>query len=311
MMWWRRKDKPPRRPLRARLARFVPRGFARRALVWLLALACVGGAAWLGVSTWRNGPPRLIADAFGDLRARILASTAQYGLSVEQIMVEGRQQTRAEQITAALGVRRGDPILGFDAAGARRALEALPWVATANVERRLPDTVQIRLTERVPLALWQHQGRLAVIDRAGRAIDGAELGRYAQLRIVVGEDAPQQAAALFDMLATEPALAPRVSHAIRVSARRWNLRIDTGAGQPPVEVQLPEINALAAWSRLAAAERTTGLIQRNVTTIDLRLPDRMIVRVGRDAQPSQPGMPATTPAPPPARPARAPVNRQT
>lgn len=310
MMWWRRKDKPPRRKLRARLARFIPRGFVRRVLVWLLILAGAGGAILFGVAIVRSGPPRLIAELLGDLRARALANTAGFGLSVDQIIVEGRQQTRPEEITAALGVRRGDPILGFDVAAARTALEALPWVATASVERRLPETVQVRLTERTPLALWQHQGRLAVIDRTGRAIDGAELTRYAQLRIVVGADAPQQAAALFDMLATEPTLAPRVSHAIRVSGRRWNLRIDTGAGQPPVEVQLPEINALAAWSRLAAAERTTGLIQRNVTVIDLRLPDRMIVRVGRDATP-QPGTPATTPAPAPARPARAPVNRQT
>jgi cell division protein FtsQ len=310
MMWWRRKDKPPRRPLRARLARFVPRGFVRRALTALLLMGAIAGAAWFAVSSWRHGSPRLIADAAADLRARALAGTAGMGLAIEQIIVEGRQQTQGHEIMAALGVRRGDPILGLDVAEARRALEALPWVARARVERRLPETVQVRLTERTPLALWQHQGRLAVIDRTGRTIEGAELARYAQLRIVVGEDAPLHAAALFDLLDTEPSLAPRVSHAIRVSARRWNLRIETAPGHAPVEVQLPEINALSAWARLAEAERSNRLIQRNVTIIDLRLPDRMIVRVGREPTP-QPGAPATHPAPAPARPARAPANRQT
>src|SRR3546814_21045357 len=92
-------------------------------------------------------------------------------------------------LVRALGLETGRPILAVDPAAARAALEALPWVASASVERQLPGTVYIRLTERAPLALWQDQGVIQVIDRDGAVIPGVEPRRFAHLPLVVGPDA--------------------------------------------------------------------------------------------------------------------------
>lgn len=43
-------------------------------------------------------------------------------------------------------------------------LEKLPWIAKADVQRKWPNRLQISLTERTPLAIWQDQG---VIDAEG------------------------------------------------------------------------------------------------------------------------------------------------
>jgi cell division protein FtsQ len=225
------------------------------------------------------------------------------GFAVREVLVEGRTETHTDELMTALGVRRGDPIFGFSPAAARDALQRLPWIRNAVIERRLPETVYVRLEERLPLALWQHAGRTQVIDRSGAVISGVDPGRWPALKIVVGEGAPQHAADLLAILATEPALAQKVTAAIRVGTRRWNLRVEPQPGSA-VEVQLPEDNPAAAWERLADAERAGGLFQRNVATIDLRMPDRMILRVVREAP--------ATPAPPgPGRPARPAANRQT
>src|SRR5437773_216392 len=77
-----------------------------------------------------------------------------------------------------------------------------------------------------PLAVWQHGSKLELIDREGGVIPVTRLDRFAKLPLVVGEGAARHAAELLDMLATEPELAARVSAAIRVGDRRWNLRID-------------------------------------------------------------------------------------
>ena len=76
------------------------------------------------------------------------------------------------------------------------------------------------------------------------------------------------------MLASEPELAARVTAAIRVGGRRWNLRIDD-----IIDVLLPEESAETAWSRLAELERANALLKRDVQTVDLRLPDRLVLRV--------------------------------
>src|SRR5262249_2795867 len=151
--------------------------------------------------------------------------------------------------------------------------ESLPWVRQATIERRLPGTLLVHLVERHPLAVWQHNGRHELIDRRGEVIAVGDLSRFARLPTVIGDDAPRNAAALIDMLGREPDLGGRVTDAIRVDMRRWNLRIDH-----VVEVLLPEDNPAEAWARLAALERANSLLQRDVQTVDLRLPDRLVLR---------------------------------
>jgi cell division protein FtsQ len=90
---------------------------------------------------------------------------------------------------------------------------------------------------------------------------------------VVGEDAAPHAHAIIAMLASEPELMKRVTALVRVGGRRWNVRMDG-----TVDVQLPEDDPAAAWKRLAHYERTQSVLGRDVRTLDLRLPDRLIVR---------------------------------
>jgi cell division protein FtsQ len=185
--------------------------------------------------------------------------------------------TAREDILEALGAGRGTPILAVDPAAAKARLEELPWVRSAAVERYLPDTLFVRLAERRPLAIWQNKGKLALIDETGTVITTERLDRYPGLPMVVGEDAPSHAAQLVDMLHGEPELEKRVAAAVRVGGRRWNLRLGNG-----IEVQLPEENPAEAWSQLAKLDRTNSLLARNIEAVDLRLPDRLVVRTVPD-----------------------------
>jgi cell division protein FtsQ len=97
--------------------------------------------------------------------------------------------------------------------------------------------------------------------------------RYSNLIVLVGDDAPIHAAKLLDMLAREPDLAKRVRAAVRVGARRWNLRIDNA-----IDVRLPEDGADVAWSKLGELERKNRILSRDIEAVDLRLPDRLIVQ---------------------------------
>jgi cell division protein FtsQ len=209
--------------------------------------------------------------------------TADAGFAVDQVLVEGRGRTARAAILSALRVQRGTPILAVDPETARNRLEALPWIAQATVERRLPKLLYLRLTERKPLALWQLDGKLSVIDRAGRVIPGVPAKRFARLPLVVGPGAPKQAAALLAMLEREPTLKPLVDAAVRVGGRRWNLQLQGG-----IDVRLPEEDPAEAWSQLARLERDHGLLARDVVTIDLRLPGRLVVRTAPDAQIGKP-----------------------
>ena len=221
----------------------------------------------------------------------ILDATGRLGLAVADVKVEGREATDRDTILAALGAAFGAPILGVSPARAKEQLERLPWVRSAVVERRLPDTLYVRLVERKPLALWQHGGKLDLLDRDGTVIPVGHLDRFAKLPLVVGEHAANHAAQLLDILASEPDLAARVSAAIRVGDRRWNLRIDNA-----IDVLLPADSPASAWAELANLERSSAILKRDVQVVDVRLPDRLVVRINpevpKEAPTSKKGRPS-------------------
>lgn len=222
---------------------------------------------------------------------QLLEASAVLGLRVADIRVEGRETTDSETILQALGARPGTPILAVDPMHAKQQLEALPWVRSAVIERRLPDTITVRLVEREPMALWQHGGKIELIDRSGAVIPVTRLDRFAKLPIVVGEDAAGHAAELLAMLAGEPELATRVTAAVHVGGRRWNLRLDN-----LIDVLLPSDDPAAAWADLARLQRDGAILKRDVQSIDMRLPDRLVVRVApeppKEAAPAKKGRPS-------------------
>jgi cell division protein FtsQ len=255
----------PAPPRRRRLPRRV-----RHAALWSLLVVAVVGCYGAIVASRTPAGQTALAQAVD----RIVGMTATFGLVVTDIEVEGRETTDVATVVAALSAARGTPILSVNPHRAKEQLETLPWVRSATIERRLPGTLFVRLVERRPLAVWQHGGIQQLIDQEGAVIPVDDLNRFARLPIVVGDDAAPSAAALIGMLASEPELAARVTAAIRVGGRRWNLRIDD-----VIDILLPEESAETAWRRLAELERTNALLKRDVQTVDLRLPDRLLLRV--------------------------------
>lgn len=248
-----------------------PRSLVERILIGagvsLGILSGLGGAAYWGLSSgWGD---YLMARA----GQRVVAATMAAGYRIETLAVEGRRETSKNDVALALGALRGDPILALDLEAARQRLVDLPWVTAAVVERQLPDTLRVVLTEAEPLALWQRQGVFHLVSRDGAVLAIEGVGRFGHLPVIVGDAAPQAAGELFALLGAEPDLGKRITAAVYLGQRRWNLRTDNG-----VDIKLPELDAAAAWSRLAALERQQNLLDKDITVIDLRQSDKLVVR---------------------------------
>jgi cell division protein FtsQ len=206
---------------------------------------------------------------------QLLSWSGQAGYRVDDIFVEGRIKTPRDELLTALGVKRGDAILAVDLAAAQKRIEEIPWVRTAAVERRLPNQIHILIAERSPIALWQNKGRYFLVDRDGQIV-GDQIDDYAGLPLTVGEGAPDHAAELVTLLSTEPTLRDRVKSATWIGDRRWNVMLDrTPDG---VEIRLPEEDAETAWHDLAKLDREQSLLERQLSVVDMRMPDRLVLR---------------------------------
>jgi cell division protein FtsQ len=220
--------------------------------------------------------------------------TANAGMRIKDIVIEGRANTPEPILRAALGVSKGDPIIGFSLEQARMRIEHLTWVAHATVERRLPGTIVVVLWERRPFAVWQNQGRYVLIDRDGQQVTDEAVAKFRDLPLIVGPGAPEAARMLLDALTDRPEIQTRVVAAMRISERRWDLRMKNGT-----DIMLPEGHEVEALDRLLVLQQQTSLLDRPLDAIDMRLGDRLVLRPQAGTQGvNPPDKPALAPPPP-------------
>ncbi|GBQ87395.1 cell division protein FtsQ/DivIB [Asaia krungthepensis] len=279
----RRPDAPYRGPVQqdrpARLVLFMRRH--KRGLRLFVAFLVLLGLAGFGISALHLSGSE---SRFAPYRAKLV----QYlPFQIKTIRVEGRNLTPEDDLMKALGTSVGQPIFGFSVSAARDRIDALPFVDHAMVSRHMPDTVVVNIVERSPIAVWQDHGHFILINRAGekvpdQGLEGKNGQAFIRLPLVVGEGANVAASSLVDALTANPTVKDFVVAAVRIGQRRWNLTLRDGA-----TVLLPEGQEQAALNRLTQYQTQFRLLERPVVSIDMRLPDRMVIH--------QPPAPETPP----------------
>lgn len=223
------------------------------------------------------------------LAAATQASAA--GLTVRHVDIAGAQHLPRLAIYQEVLEGGSDSMWLIDLPAVRARLQALPWVADAEVGRHWPDRISVKVIERQPAALWQEREQMFLIDRAGEVLPADDLADFAGLPLLVGAGARPQAGSFLRMVGHHPDLARQMEAAIWIGGRRWDLRMKSGE-----TISLPEgVAAAAALQRFADIDRETPLLGRGFQRFDLRIPGKMVVRVDKD--PGQPLKPRQPPAP--------------
>ena len=234
----------------------------RRIKIGLLSFFAVATSSSIGMAMLDR--EKLIND--------LLTMSANAGLVLTDIQVRGRAHTPQSRLLAALNLQIGAPILSFKLQDLHRDISQIGWVEDAIIERRLPGTIHITLRERVPIAMLQNRDKHKLIDRSGAIINGADPSQFTHLKVVAGDSAAPNAAAIMSILKTEPELFSEVWALSYRSKRRWDVHLKNG-----MEVRLPEIDPVSAWSRLAMIDRKKAITQRDLAVIDMRVPKQLIV----------------------------------
>ena len=228
----------------------------------LLAVLMVGALVW----GWQNR---------AWLNDRITTAIAEAtGATVQKIEVTGLTYTPQEDLLRALGLQRGSSLVGFDAQAARGRIEALPWVRLASVERQLPAAVKVQIYEHAPLARILSGTEVWVLNLQGEPIVADGANAFVALPLIQGAGGPTQAAKLFGLLQPHANLMSQLQEAIWVGGRRWDLRFVSG-----VTVMLPEGREAEGVALLQKLEEARHVLTLNDGTVDLRLPDRIILRL--------------------------------
>jgi cell division protein FtsQ len=248
--------------------RRVPRGAGVTAASLLLS-ASIGYGVLLGGH----------GEAFvAELRDARDAIANMFGFRITSIALAGGKQVTREEILTTAGVTGRTSLLFLDPSEARSRLKTNPWIAEATVLKLYPGRLHIAVTERQAFALWQKAGKVSVIADDGTIVEPFVAKRFASLPLVVGQGAETRAKEFLALIDRYPLLRDQVRASVLVAERRWNLKLKSG-----LDVRLPEANVERALDTLVELDRDKKLLSRDITMIDMRLSDRVTVRLSDEA----------------------------
>lgn len=235
------------------------------ALIWAISI---------GIITVRHN---LVGKQIDSLLSELYQKTATVGWGLDDVTLEGRNKTSKEAIIQAIGLQRGDNILELDLQEVCRKIEALPWVKEAVVSRHyFPNVIHISIKEKEVKAIWQYKNEFYPIDEDGKIIETEYLPQKNVLQII-GEGAPENFNKLLKIVSKDKELYGRLKAANFISGRRWNLIFDDV--ENGINVKMPEEDFASAWKKLVKLDKTRGILKRKLTFIDLRLKNKVIVRL--------------------------------
>lgn len=224
----------------------------------------------LALLWWAEYPQR-----FGNfVSSSAIAATGRVGFSLTDVLVEGRQNAPIEKILKVVNAHRGDPLFAYNPYTIKKQLEEISWIRQATVKRQLPGILFIELNERQPVALWQHQQRHYLVDEQGVIISSDNLQAFGKLPVIVGGDAPVHAPHILHLLEKFPDIRKKLTALVRVGGRRWDLHLDQ-----TLQIKLPETKVEEALVRLDLLVKQKKMNPSEVSVVDLRVQNQMVMRL--------------------------------
>lgn len=253
---------------------------------WLYRLVGVLGCFALVLSlslTAMTIRDNILSAQFDKFMQAVYKISADYGMYVEDVIVEGNRRTSYEDLVQALNLSENESILGIDISKLQSRIEQLTWVRNCVVKRSFfPNNILVNIEERKVKAIWQYEGRFYPVDSEGNVIEVEEYEPDAPLLLLAGEGAPHHLAELLKVLQSDDELSNKIRAAIFVSNRRWDLVF--GNTQNGVVVKLPEKDFDKAYQKIALLNKRQGIFKRKLTSFDVRYDNRIIVDIDKSVE---------------------------
>lgn len=219
----------------------------------------------------------LIGKQLGSLSNQFYAFTGNLGFHIDDIIISGRHHTTKQDLLNKINIDRHNNILQLKLEDLKKQIEELPWIRKVNLRRSyFPNILQIDLQERVVKSIWQFENNFYPIDSEGNIID-SEYIPTSPLLLIVGAGAPENIKDLMTSIQGDPEIFERIKVANFISKRRWDIVLDDI--ENGITIKLPEENIHDAWQKFLTLNKIHGLLKRKLTIIDLRLKNKVIVKL--------------------------------
>jgi cell division protein FtsQ len=198
--------------------------------------------------------------------------------AVRHLEISGAQHTTTVDVEAVRQRYIGTNLFHLDIAGLRRDVSSLPWVSRVEIEKKLPDTLRVRIVERTPIALVQANDSIRYVDDRGVAFAAlSPAAGDSDLPLISAaqpEDLPRCVAILRTLRAHDPDLYSRISevHPLPPSGFAFFDR------ELHAFVYANEEELSSKWRDLRSIARAEHLERGDIAYADLRFNGQVVIK---------------------------------
>ncbi|SHH84318.1 cell division protein FtsQ/DivIB [Marivita hallyeonensis] len=223
---------------------------------------------WLSV----EGNRQMVVDTYADLRSQVESRPE---FMVNMMAVDGASDLVAEGVREMLPVDFPISSFDLDLEAMRETVVSLDPVKSARLYVRQGNVLQVDVVERVPVVLWRNDRGLQLLDDEGVLVGPAFVrSDWPELPLIVGDGANGYVEEALNLMQAAEPLADRLRGFVRMGERRWDVVLDRDQ-----RILLPEADAAQALERVIAMDQAVDMLERDLVTVDLRLPHRPTLRM--------------------------------
>ncbi|WP_194966654.1 cell division protein FtsQ/DivIB [Rickettsia endosymbiont of Cardiosporidium cionae] len=192
-----------------------------------------------------------------------------YGFKIQFLIIEGQKNITDKELLGLFKNQTQTSILNIDLENIRACLEKNAFIKHAIIERRLPNTIHIAITEKSPVAIWQYNNSINLVDDNGEIIYVKNIEKYIEkysnLIHIIGKSANIEVTNLINDLKIYPSIYQKLLYATRYGERRWDLILEQN-----ITVKMPEKNFKNAYIYIYKLYKNSKLFESNYKILDLR-----------------------------------------
>lgn len=203
----------------------------------------------------------------------IISSSMEYinlDVKLKNVKISGIENTKASEVVNIVSELRGISLSSIDLRKTSSEINNIDWVKKSELRKIYPSTLEVKVYEHNPIAIWYNEGNKFLVDRDSKIISELNPDKFKNLKVVAGPNALEDIPVIISMIENYPDFEKKVKSMLRVGDRRWTIRLHNG-----ITIHLPEKNVANAIKEIEGLDREYSLLSRYIEIIDMRLPDRI------------------------------------
>jgi len=199
------------------------------------------------------------------------------GFIITEVFIEGRKNADINLINQAINLKENKNPLSINIQSLKEELTKIGWIKDVQIQIRLPNLLYIKVIERTPIALWQHQKKIYLIDKDGVVIESGNnnslFRKFGKLFLIIGSDAPSNAPTILNTISKFPRVRESLKILTRIRKRRWNV-----ITADSVTVKLSEESPEESLAKLDTLLEQGKINKNFVSVVDLRNQSQIILK---------------------------------